>query len=120
MGRRRAHSFRTFISFHFFLFIGRRHMPKRAALWVWFTLIVVLSLLGCSSEKQTNGDEAVATAHEALTVVAQHDFEDGTLKGWIPRGAVTLTNSTEAAADGTHSLKTTGRSANFHGPSLNV
>ncbi|HEU4391554.1 MAG TPA: carbohydrate binding domain-containing protein, partial [Blastocatellia bacterium] len=50
----------------------------------------------------------------------QNDFEDGTLQGWIPRGPVTLTNSTEAAAGGTHSLKTTGRTAGFHGPSLNI
>ena len=36
----------------------------------------------------------------AQTVV-QHDFEDGTLQGWIPRGGtVVLTNTTEAAATG--------------------
>ncbi len=42
------------------------------------------------------------------------------MQGWIPRGAVTLTNTTEAAAGGTRSLKTTGRTQGFHGPSLNV
>jgi endo-1,4-beta-xylanase len=53
--------------------------------------------------------------------VVQHDFEDGTLQGWIPRGGgVVLTNSTEAAATGTNSLKTIGRSQGFHGPSLNI
>src|SRR5215813_10917839 len=52
--------------------------------------------------------------------VVQNDFEDGALQGWIPRGGVTLTNTTEAAAGGTHSLKTTGRTMGFHGPSLNV
>ncbi len=53
--------------------------------------------------------------------VVQHDFEDGTLQGWIPRGGgVVLTNSTEAAATGTNSLKTIGRSQVFHGPSLNI
>jgi endo-1,4-beta-xylanase len=54
-------------------------------------------------------------------VLPQHDFEDGTLQGWIPRGAgVILTNTTEAAATGTRSLKTTNRTAGFHGPSLDL
>lgn len=53
--------------------------------------------------------------------VVQHDFEDGTLQGWIPRGGgVMLTNTTEAAQSGIRSLKTTGRTQGFHGPSLNV
>ena len=56
----------------------------------------------------------------AQTVV-QHDFEDGTLQGWTPRGGgVILTNTTEAASTGARSLKTTGRTAGFHGPSLNL
>src|SRR5215475_1378562 len=53
--------------------------------------------------------------------VVQNDFEDGTLQGWIPRGPVTLTNTAEVPAHGgTRSLKTTGRTAGFHGPSLNA
>src|SRR5262249_4592544 len=53
--------------------------------------------------------------------VIQNDFEDGTLQGWIPRGGgVVLTNTTEAAQAGARSLKTTGRSQGFHGPSLNI
>src|SRR5262249_24610075 len=60
-----------------------------------------------------------AAVAQAVSVV-QNDFEDGALQGWIPRGGVTLTNTTEAAAGGTHSLKTTGRTMGFHGPSLNV
>src|ERR671913_1133406 len=56
----------------------------------------------------------------AQTVV-QNDFEDGTLQGWTPRGGgVILTNTTEAASTGARSLKTTGRTAGFHGPSLNL
>lgn len=62
---------------------------------------------------------APATAR-AQTII-QADFEDGTLQQWIPRGGgVVLTNSTEAAQAGTRSLKTTGRTQGFHGPSLNV
>src|SRR4030095_1665820 len=59
---------------------------------------------------------------EAQTgVVLQNDFEDGTLQGWAPRGVgVVLTNTTEAANGGTHSLKTTGRTQGFQGPSLDI
>jgi len=56
---------------------------------------------------------------DAQTVVS-NDFEDGTTQGWIPRGPVLLTNTTEAANTGTHSLKTTGRTAGFNGPALNL
>jgi endo-1,4-beta-xylanase len=56
----------------------------------------------------------------AAQTVVQHDFEDGTLQGWIPRGTAVLTNTTEAANTGTHSLKTTNRTAGFNGPSLNL
>ena len=53
--------------------------------------------------------------------VVQNDFEDGSLQGWIPRGPVTLTNTDEVPAHGgTRSLKTTGRTAGFNGPSLNT
>jgi endo-1,4-beta-xylanase len=53
--------------------------------------------------------------------IIQNDFEDGTLQNWIPRGGgVVLTNTTEAAQAGTRSLKTTGRTQGFHGPSLNI
>ncbi|HKQ80487.1 MAG TPA: carbohydrate binding domain-containing protein [Blastocatellia bacterium] len=53
--------------------------------------------------------------------VVQNDFEDGSLQGWIPRGPVTLTNTNEVPAhEGTRSLKTTGRTAGFNGPSLNA
>src|SRR5215204_4699859 len=56
----------------------------------------------------------------AQTVV-NNDFEDGSLQNWIPRGGtVVLTNTTEAAAGGARSLKTTGRTAGFNGPSLNT
>ena len=53
-------------------------------------------------------------------IIVQNDFEDGTTQNWIPRGPVTLTNSTDLAHGNTHSLLTTGRTAGFNGPSLNV
>ena len=48
-------------------------------------------------------------------------FEDGGLDGWSSRtGSSTVTNSTDAAHSGTHSLLTTGRIANYDGPQINV
>jgi endo-1,4-beta-xylanase len=61
---------------------------------------------------------APRAAEAQLTI--QHDFEDGSLQGWVPRGPVTLSNTTEAANGGARSLKTTGRTAAFNGPSLNL
>lgn len=57
---------------------------------------------------------------QTATVVVQNDFEDGTLQGWIPFGGVTLANSTVAAESGIHSLLTTGRTATYNGPSLDL
>lgn len=57
----------------------------------------------------------------AAQPLVQNDFEDGTTQGWIPRGSgVSVSNSTAAANGGTHSLLTTGRTAGFMGPSLNI
>src|SRR5579884_2296378 len=50
-------------------------------------------------------------------VVAQYDFEDGTQQGWASFCGSTLTNTTEAAESGTHSLKVTGRTQDCSGPS---
>jgi endo-1,4-beta-xylanase len=66
-----------------------------------------------------------AVPASAQTNVVQHDFEDGTFQGWVPRGGgVVLTNTDEVAprpgGTGTRSLRTTGRTQGFHGPSLNV
>jgi endo-1,4-beta-xylanase len=49
------------------------------------------------------------------------NFEDGGLDGWSSRtGASVVTNSTAEAHDGTHSLLTTGRVANYDGPQIDV
>jgi endo-1,4-beta-xylanase len=64
--------------------------------------------------------QLAAPAGATAQTVVQHDFEDGTTQGWAPRGGVTLTNVTEAAATGTHSLRTTGRTATWNGPSLDI
>jgi endo-1,4-beta-xylanase len=49
------------------------------------------------------------------------DFEDGGADGWSSRsGSSTVANSTAASHTGTHSLLTTGRIANWDGPSISV
>ena len=58
---------------------------------------------------------AFAAPAAAQTVIS-HDFEDGTLQGWRPRGTAVVENTTEAANTGTHSLQTTNRSAGFNSP----
>jgi len=61
-----------------------------------------------------------AASHGAAQTVVQHDFEDGTTQGWVSRGSAVVTNTAEAANTGTQSLKTTGRTAGFNGPALNL
>ena len=61
----------------------------------------------------------------AQTGVVLNDFEDGTLQNWVPRGGgVVLTNTDEVGSRtggvGSRSLRTTNRTAGFHGPSLNT
>jgi endo-1,4-beta-xylanase len=70
---------------------------------------VAVGLAGLSSPRST----------DAQTIVS-NDFEDGTTQGWIPRGTAILANTTEVANTGAHSLKTTGRTAGFNGPSLDL
>ena len=82
---------------------------KRHALILPLLAAVAVGLAGLSS----------ALSADAQTVVS-NDFEDGTTQGWIPRGTAVLTNTTEAANTGTHSLKTTGRTGGFNGPALNL
>jgi len=56
----------------------------------------------------------------AQAQVVQSTWEDGTAQGWSPFGNVTLTSSTAAAHAGSRSLLTTGRTATYMGPSLNL
>lgn len=54
-----------------------------------------------------------ASAQDEGTVVHTSNFEDGTVGDWVPRGPVTL-----AVEDG--ALLTTGRTADWHGPSIDL
>jgi endo-1,4-beta-xylanase len=95
-------------------------MKQAVNTWMrWLTILFLL--LACSDGRSPQGTAPLGSSSEALSGPLVHDFEDGTLEGWIPRGGgVLLENTTEVAFDGARSLKTTGRSAGFHGPSLNL
>jgi endo-1,4-beta-xylanase len=57
------------------------------------------------------------------TPVASYTWSDGGLDGWTPFGSVTLTNalpSPQNPMGDAHALLTTGRSATYEGPSLNL
>jgi endo-1,4-beta-xylanase len=63
---------------------------------------------------------ACASPAFAQTTTVQNTFEDGTTQGWGPRGSAVVTASSDVARSGAYSLKTTGRTAEWNGPSLNV
>jgi endo-1,4-beta-xylanase len=96
-------------------------MAKCRALLVPASLGVVVAATSCFNDSPPVVPADIETRTSALLAPIQNDFEDGTLQGWIPRGGtVVLTNTTEAAFNGTRSLKTTGRTAGFNGPSLSL
>ena len=77
----------------------------------WLAPILAVFSLGLSGL-------AIPSPADAQTVV-QHDFEDGTTQGWIPRGTRRPDQHDRGRPTrGTHSLKTTGRTAGFNGPAL--
>ncbi|WP_163192232.1 endo-1,4-beta-xylanase [Clostridium thermarum] len=53
-------------------------------------------------------------------IIVNETFEDGTTSHWTPRGPVALTAVTEAAASGDYSMKVTGRTSTWNGPSINL
>lgn len=48
------------------------------------------------------------------------DFEDGTPQGWVGRGTAVVANVTDDAHTGSRSLRVTGRTAPWNGPTRNV
>jgi endo-1,4-beta-xylanase len=62
---------------------------------------------------------ALAAAPAGAQVIS-NGFEDGTTQGWGPRGSVAVTASTDVAHSGSYSLKTTGRTATWNGPALDL
>ena len=84
-------------------------------------LSMAVAALGCTAGPDRSQGPTVESARSALTGSLSADFEDGGNDGWIPRGSgVSISNSTDVANTGTHSLLTTGRSAGFMGPSIDL
>jgi endo-1,4-beta-xylanase len=89
-------------------------------LGIFASLCLVVAAVGCSNDAAPSDVAAVERISSALTGPIQDDFEDGTTQGWFPFGSPTVANSTEVAFTGTHSLKTTNRTATFMGPGLSL
>jgi endo-1,4-beta-xylanase len=83
-------------------------------------LLCVACGLSCTAAPNTAETETTETVSSALTGPIQNDWEDGSTQGWFPFGSPTLTNVTEQANTGTHSLKITNRTATFMGPGTSL
>src|SRR5215831_18536713 len=88
---------------------------SRVTLFASLSLSMAAVSCGTDEGPATPSDPTVGSA---LTI--QNDWEDGSTQGWFPFGSPTLTNSTEQALTGTHSLKTTNRTATFMGPATSL
>jgi endo-1,4-beta-xylanase len=86
----------------------------------WLLAGVVAGLSSCTADSSPQPAEGTETTSSALTGTLSYDFEDGQVLPWKPFGSPTLTNTTEQANNGTHSLKTTNRTSGFMGPSLEL
>jgi endo-1,4-beta-xylanase len=83
---------------------------------VMMTVLLAVSLLSLGMPGSMAAKESFKPE-----VVAQYDFENGDSQGWIPRGpGMQIESVNETAQAGSYSLKATGRSANWHGQSLDV
>src|SRR4029450_2559568 len=92
----------TLLLENFFLVGEGTPMVKQGSWFVVASLLVV-EVAGCSHE--TASPDPTATQRSALLGPINNDFEDGTAQGGIPRGPVTLTNTTEAAFPGAGGLR---------------
>src|SRR3954463_15428117 len=86
----------------------------------WVSLWLGVVAVGCSTDRAPTADPDVQQVASALTGTLSTDFEDGTAQGWFPFGSPTVANSTDVANTGTHSLKTTNRTASFMGPGVSM
>ena len=64
--------------------------------------------------------KASADTAGTTNLITNGTFDTGNTAPWAPRGPVTLTATTEDSASGTHSLKVTGRTSTWNGPSIDL
>jgi endo-1,4-beta-xylanase len=94
-------------------------MRKQSRLIVLASFGLAAAGVGCSNDSPP-APKPDDTAVAAALVSIQSDFEDGSTQGWFPFGSPTLTNSTDVANTGTHSLKITNRTSGFMGPGISL
>jgi endo-1,4-beta-xylanase len=95
-------------------------MNKFSGLLVLASLSPIVVAAGCANGGAPSDEPEVTTKIAALTGTLSADFEDGTTQGWFPFGSPTVTNSTDLANTGTHSLLTTNRTSGFMGPGTSL
>lgn len=89
-------------------------------------LTLYAQLIGASTAQSFYLDDVVITETAPPpggTPVTAYNFSDGGLDGWAPFGSVTLTNEANPVSNatvGTNALLTTGRTATYMGPSLDL
>ncbi|MFC4068521.1 endo-1,4-beta-xylanase [Actinoplanes subglobosus] len=81
---------------------------------------LALAVLTAAATVAVVSATADAAAEPTPITVLTSDFEDGTTQGWSGRSAETIAHSTAVAHGGTGSLLTSGRTATWQGPSLDV
>jgi endo-1,4-beta-xylanase len=96
--------------------LHKKWLAKRKWVSPLSLFVVLASIAGFLFLPGPFGNVAAADSE----IVAEYDFENGTEQGWVGRGDAVVEAVTEAAHTGSYSLKTTGRTAGWHGPSLNV
>jgi endo-1,4-beta-xylanase len=89
-------------------------------------LTLYAQLVGATTAQTFYLDDVVITETAPPptgSTIAQYTWSDGGLDGWVPFGSVTLQNAAPPVDDpagDTNALLTTGRTATFMGPSLNL
>ncbi|MBN1813374.1 MAG: endo-1,4-beta-xylanase [Anaerolineae bacterium] len=63
---------------------------------------------------------AAMPADVTATVIAEYNFDDDTPQGWTGRGDASVAVVSDTFRSSPNSLLTTGRTSNWHGPSVNV
>ena len=83
-------------------------------------LLGALMALGSALPAMLVVPARVAAQSGSGVVVASYDFENGQTQWWFGRGSSQVASVTEAAYSGNSSLKSTGRTSDWHGPAVDL
>ncbi|HEV2779989.1 MAG TPA: endo-1,4-beta-xylanase [Actinophytocola sp.] len=87
-------------------------MRTPTRVWIACTALLGLVLPAVPAAPSALADDPV--------VVAGYDFEDGSTQGWFGRGSAVVAATADAANTGGFGLRTTGRTASWNGPSVEL